>query len=190
MTCIVGSTNGQDVWLGGDSFTGNGSYWLELIEPKVVCREVGADKVLMGASGSGRAAYLLRSMDMPMIDDMDVYRWVSEALVESIRTAFRAAGHLKKLDEVEEVEDLSFLVGVRGRLFGIWGNFTVVESQRYLAVGSGMYAALGALHALWYTASPATTEEELLGALAAAEAHNPYVRAPFHIVSTWKDEQD
>ena len=190
MTCIVGSTNGQDVWLGGDSFNGNGAYWLELIEPKVVCREVGSDKVLMGASGSSRAAHLLRSMDLPMIDDMDVSRWVNKALVEAIRTTFRASGQLKKADEVEEVEDLSFLVGVRGRLFGIWGNFTAVESERYLAVGSGMYVALGALHALWHTASPATPEEELLGALAAAEAHNPYVRAPFHIVSTWKDEPD
>jgi hypothetical protein len=81
-----------------------------------------------------------------------------------------------------EDDDLSMLCIERRKLFVILSARQVMESSKrsgvaYEAAGSGTAHALGSLYS-WHDGRDA-----LLSSLKAAAAHNPFVRAPFKIIS-------
>lgn len=180
MTCIVGLADGKNVWIGGDSLTGNSDYNMTMRNPKVIKREVGELEIIFGGSGTHRGGYLIEKMTFPeFVKGTDVEEYIGIHLVNSIRETYRNNGYLT-LDNNKEEHDCTFLFGIGGRLFGLWSDFGIVESQEgYWAIGSGMYLALGSL----YTTRTMDIKpfERVNMALFAAIAHNPYVCSPIHI---------
>lgn len=183
MTVIVAVKAGGRVVMGGDSFSGTYEYVLEEASPKVFTRTVHDEKgmfrcsALFGVSGDYRGTVLLRNMDLPAWPEgIKPEAYVGIHLVNAMREAFREGGYAQKESE-QESHDLTLLVGLLGRLFSVWQTFDVLESKEYMAVGAGMYVALGALHAT----RGMRPEERVRLALEAAAEHNPMVRPPFHV---------
>lgn len=100
---------------------------------------------------------------------------VAGDFVDAVRACLLAGGYARKENNVESGG--TFLVGFRGRLFRVSGDFQVGEStSRYDAVGCGAAYALGSLAE---TEGHGTTER-VNRALRVAERFSAGVRAPFH----------
>ena len=181
MTVIVGVCDGSSVWMGADSLAGNSAYVLNGKLLKIVRLPVplegGSEAVmLIGSSGDFRPSFLLSQMALPEHEKgIDVLVYVAGKVVDCVRSAYRDNGYLQKESE-REGGNCHILIGYQGRLFSMWDEFQVVETaDPYMAVGSGMYLALGALAAT----ERIKPERRVELALLAAEKHNPYVRRPF-----------
>lgn len=186
MTCIVGLEHDGDVYIGGDS-AGVERYALTVrADVKVFTRDRGPDRWAFGFCGSFRVGQLLRyvlELPVPDLDD-DLERFMVTDFVEALRFTLADGGALYRKAGVEEGE--TFLVGLRGVLFTIEGDFQVGRAvDPYAAIGCGDDPARGAMHALeGYELEP---EAKVLAALAAAERHSAGVRSPFLVVSTKPD---
>lgn len=180
MTCIVGIADGKNVWMGGDSFTGNDDYNMTTKQPKVTKRKIGDMEILMGNTGTHRGGYLVERMIFPELKDgIDIEEYVGTHLVNSIRETYKDSGYLT-VDNNQEKHDCSFLFGIGGRLFGLWSDFGIIESsQGYWSVGSGMYLAIGSLHTT--KGLDIDPRKRIKLAIEAAVEHNPYVSLPIHI---------
>ncbi|HZU03377.1 MAG TPA: hypothetical protein VFA10_27165 [Ktedonobacteraceae bacterium] len=178
MTCIVGLVEHGTILMGGDSAISDDHGQQTIHTGQKVFHVGQTHQLLLGCEGSCRVAQLLRyTLQIPPYDEvMDVEVWLAAAFIEAVRTCLKSGGAAGKEDEREEGG--TFLVGCRGRLFEVQADYSILESVTgYEAVGSGAPIALGALHA---TANlPARLRIEK--ALAAAAAHNAYVRSPFVI---------
>lgn len=189
MTVIIGIADGRAVYMGADSFIGNGDYALQYKHPKIVRRELpGGQPILFGVSGETRPMLLLGAMTLPEHKPgVDALYYVGIELVNAMRTMFGEAGFSTAQDGREHAANTTVLIGYDGRLFAIWHDYTHAETANgYMAVGSGMYVALGALAAT-EGIDPFPRLEKVL---TAAARHNAYVRAPY-VVETigpgWKD---
>jgi hypothetical protein len=103
-----------------------------------------------------------------------VERYINTAFIDSLRQTLKDGGFSNTTNGVESAGE--FLVGYRGRLFRICGDYQVGELLvNFDSVGCGAPYALGALHAT--VGQPAA--ERLSIAMKAAEACSVGVRAPF-----------
>jgi hypothetical protein len=188
MTAIIGVRDGSDVWMGADSFSGNSEYLMSVGRPKITRREVaqvtekdnlpdGVDVMLVGTAGDWRPSFLLSQLKLPPHHrGEDAFVYISSKLADCLRDLHREKGYLQKTAE-REGGNCHVLIGYQGRLFSMWDEFQVVENaEPYMAIGSGMYIALGAL---------ATTEgidplRRLEMVLEITEHHHPYLNRPFH----------
>lgn len=180
MTCIVGLVEHGSVWMGADSLSGDTAQWHVTTErtPKVFQR----GDLLIGFTTSWRMGQLLRwKLTVPAHPDgQDAHEWMATAFVDAVRDCLKAGGFAKKENEVEQGGQ--FLVGYRGRLFCVWGDYHVAEpDEAYASVGCGYDYALGALHATAGNghAPPCRVE----AALSAAAHYSAYVRGPFRVLS-------
>lgn len=183
MTVIVGLVDGRDVWMGADSYSGNG-YALETAHPKIItCRLPDGTPILFGVAGEHRAALLLQRMRLPKRNpEDDAMLYVGVDLVDGMRKVFEAAGFATKQDGQDQASESNMLIAFNGRLFSLWPDYTVVETKHpYQAMGAGMEVALGAL-AVTEGIGP---ELRLKMVLEAAAKHSTYVRGPFHIESIY-----
>jgi ATP-dependent protease HslVU (ClpYQ) peptidase subunit len=174
MTCIVGLVDQGNVWIGGDS-AGVGGYDLMLRADQKVFRN---GDFLMGFTSSFRMGQLLRYKLSPpkLHSDDDIYQYMVAHFAESVRTCLKDGGFTRN-DKGEESGG-TFLVGVKGRLFCVEGDFQVGEPQDpFWAVGCGANFALGVL----YATSGMLPRERVEMALRAAEQYSAGVRGPFHI---------
>jgi len=179
MTVIVGITDGSTVWMGADSFTGN-EYALQTRLSKIIRRQLkDGSPILFGVAGEMRAMLLLGKMNLPERDpETDAIHYVGLELVEAMRVEFAAAGFATTADGRDNASQTQLLIGYDGRLFGLWNDYTLVEpASPYLAMGSGIYTALGAL-AVTEGIEPIRRLEMVLDATA---LHSTYVRRPFTI---------
>ena len=177
MTIIVGICDGRSVWMGGDSFAGNGGYALQTKHPKLFRRTIPGTKapILFGFAGDFRIGYLLRTMPLPESSG-STGAYVAETLVNAMRARFRDAGILEAQNEME-TNEAQLLISCDGRLFSMWEDFMALETGHdYMAVGSAMEVALGSLH----STGGIDPETRLDMALDAAETHNAFVKRPFH----------
>lgn len=179
MTCIVGVVDGRKVWIGGDS-AGCGFNTVVLrADPKVF--RVG--RLVVGYTTSFRMGQLLQhSLRVPTHPKgMDDHRWLVTRLMDSVRRCLKAGGWMKQTNMVEEGGN--FLIGYKGGIFEVDSDGQVaIPAQGYASCGSGQAFALGALHAASELAI--APKEAMMLALAAAAAHNPFVRPPFHVLHT------
>lgn len=180
MTAIVGLVSGGRVYIGGDSSCIGGSTVSPIPTPKVFLR----DGIAFGATGSFRAAHLLRyALDIPgLANGDDVLRWMVCDLVDAVRQCLRDGGAAKIEGGAEA--GCNFLVGVRGRLFFVGGDYGVTESgYGFNACGAGDDYALGAMSALEQRGA-SDPVSNVIDALRIAEMHCVEVRGPFHVVAT------
>lgn len=174
MTCIVGISKGNTVFLGGDSAAtaGDGSQTI-IGEPKVFVK----GKVAFGVCGSPLVMDWIRhSFELPEHP-------VGMASRTYMTTLF-APGLKECLAEAEMVDEkgcveADLLLGYDGTLYNLESNFQLIVSRScYNSVGSGYEPALGSLHG-----SSGDPKKRLLAALKASTDHNATVRPPYVIVS-------
>lgn len=178
MTAIVGLVHDGAVHIGGDS-AGVGDHYTLTVRADAKVFTNGP--YVMGFTTSFRMGQLLRWALKAPEPDGDLEAFMATTFIDAVRDCLREGGWLSKDSEQERGGD--FLVGVRGRLFAVQGDFQVAEAaDGYAAVGSGYQLSLGVLYA---TAKSRMAPQRRLGlALTAAERFNAGVRGPFAYVAT------
>lgn len=176
MTCIVGMAHEGSVIIGADSAGADG--WLN--------RRIRSDRkvftnghLIFGFTSSFRMGQLLQFelTPPPVIEGQAPYEYAVKALVPAIRRTLREGGWIKT--ERGHDEGGLFLVGFRGHLFRIDGDFQVGEStEAYESVGCGDCYAMGAMHA----AHALAPKDRLLAGLEAAAKFSAGVAGPFNFV--------
>lgn len=175
MTCIVGIAQGGRVILGADS-AGVGGYDRTIRRDRKVFKN---GELIFGFTSSFRMGQLLEfNLTPPPINEgQEAYNYAVKSLIPAIRDTLRQGGYMKTTNGQEEGG--VFLVGFRGRLFRIDGDFQVGESVADVeSVGCGEAYALGAMHAL----SGSAPMVRLQAGLDAAATFSAGVAGPFHFV--------
>lgn len=176
MTTIAGVAERGRVLIGADS-AGVTDWSLTIRMDAKVFR---SGPYLVGFTYSYRMGQLLRYVFKPPVPPKcpgRLMRFMAVEFVDALRVSFKAAGWSRMRDGQEEGG--TFLVGVRGRLFRIEGDYQVGESRSgYDAVGCGGDVARGAL----FAARTTKPRARVLLALRAAEQHSCGVRGPFVIL--------
>jgi len=176
MTCIVGLEHEGTVYIGGDS-AGVAEYDICTRSDEKVFFN---DEVLMGFTSSFRMGQLLRyAFTVPeQSNKKEDMAYLVTDFVDAIRLCYREKGFIKK--ENEQEEGGTFLLGYRGHLYVIEGDFQVGKpGEGYAAVGCGANIALGAMYASQSWKDP---ELRIRTALEAAVAHSAGVRPPFTVL--------
>jgi len=175
MTCIVGLIDSNKVYIGGDSAAAANWDMLKTAQPKVF--RLG--ELLIGYTSSFRMGQLLQyELGIPpQAEDQDDYAYLVTALVEQARALFAEKGYL--FTENGREKGGEFLVGYRGKLYVVQGDFSVMAYQdTFAAVGCGAAYAMGALQ----VTGELPPKKRLKLALKVAAHFSNGVSGPFHIL--------
>lgn len=178
MTAVAGLVHRGRVHLGADSAGVSGWHLIVRADEKVFAN----GPYVMGFTDSFRMGQLLRyRLDAPKpATGTDLHRFMATEFVDAVRECLKTGGYATRTNEQEAGG--TFLVGVRGRLFTVYGDYQVAENAAdAAAIGCGRELCLGALHASTGWDSP---RERLRTALTAAERFHAAVRGPFAYAST------
>ena len=189
MTCIVGIVHRGTVYLGADGRIVNGSEALPLAHPKVWPLDGG--RLIIGASGSARAAEILRyTLAVPAcasVVEQDPMAYMVRAFVPAVQRTLRAAGWEPRGDDGGGG---ALIAGFRGHLFGLGSkDHDVVEvagDWDYNGIGY-CDAAMGALYATRHGPLSDDPEARIRIALEAESRHTSFVGPPFTILSGGRD---
>ncbi len=173
MTCIAGIAQDGNVYIGGDSAGVSDWDTTTLSSPKVF--HVG--DFLIGYTSSFRMGQLLQYQLSVKEQDGECDRaYMITVFAEAVREVLKSYGYASIDNNTESGG--AFLVGYRGRLYGMGQNFAVLErADMFDAVGCGKFYALGAL-AVNVSDSP---KDRITEALTVSAHFCAAVRAPFHI---------
>ncbi len=180
MTCIVGLCSNSKTYLGGDAAGADNSGNISSrIEPKVFRR----DDYILGYTSSFRMGGILEFIvppPAPKPENISLREHLIVSWISQLRKAFKEEGYLT-INNNEESGG-TFLIGYHGELCIIQSDLQVGSTiDRYSAVGSGMYFALGSLHTTAKIGKINARRRVVLALHAAAE-HNAFVRPPFTIL--------
>lgn len=186
MTCIVGITNGKNVFIGGDSFSGNTS--TKDIDSQNKVFKIG--NVVLGSSGSWREKQIIKHSNFPQPNKKeDTEKYIVKKLIPFFRKTLKADGRVKTSGGYDEIE-ASWLIGVNKRLFQIQSDFSFTENKNgYDAIGAGYQYALGSLYereGLIGKFNKMCGEDTCISvesALESATCFSPYVCPPYIILS-------
>lgn len=176
MTCIVGLVQDGKVYIGGDSAGIRSNYDLTVRGDRKVFRN---GEFVMGFTSSFRMGQILAfAMTPPKPHEGDdLFGFMVRDFVGAARQAMRDGGFARNTNGEETGGE--FLVGYRGRLFLIGGDFQVAENvQPYSACGCGAQIALGSIFSTPHITDP---QARVIEALQAAETFSAGVRSPFHV---------
>jgi ATP-dependent protease HslVU (ClpYQ) peptidase subunit len=179
VTCIVGIKSQGRVWIGGDSAAMSGLELTVRADEKVFIN----GPFVMGFSASYRMGQLLRySFSPPQHpEECSTEKFMVTTFVDAVRDCLKQSGWATK-EHGREDSGGAFMVGYRGELFSVYGDFQVERvAIDFNALGCGAQVALGSLDALTRrtTLSP---EEVLEDALRTAQRWSGGVREPFIIL--------
>jgi hypothetical protein len=176
---IAGLVCQGKVWLGADSAGVSGSDLTIRKDPKIFRK----DGMLFGFTSSFRMGQLLQyKLEIPKIPmrdhEISLEHYMTTTFVDAVRQCLKDGGYAKTDNGVETGG--WFLVGTRGRLFCVMGDFQVGENlASYNAIGCGDDLALGSLDTT--QGLDMHPRERILRALKAAENWCTGVRSPFLI---------
>jgi ATP-dependent protease HslVU (ClpYQ) peptidase subunit len=179
MTCIVGIVQNGKVYIGGDS-AGVAGYSITVRADEKVFKK---GEFIMGFTTSFRMGQLLRyKLIIPFHKPgVDTYEYMVTEFVEAVRQCLKDGGYSRN-NSGEELGG-TFLVGYKGELFTIDGDYQVGKSLLgYDAIGCGEDIAKGSMFTSCRLAD-VSPDEILLDALKAAEQFSTGVRGPFTAVS-------
>jgi ATP-dependent protease HslVU (ClpYQ) peptidase subunit len=177
MTAIVGLVQSGTVYIGGDSAGVEGLNLTVRADTKVFRKK----RYVFGFTTSFRMGQLIRySLTVPKPNgDLDAF--MSTTFVDAVRECLKTGGWASKENEREEGG--TFLVGVQGQLFTVYGDYQVARAaDDFAAVGCGDQIALGALFGT--AGADLSPRRRVLKALAAAERFSAGVRGPFICLKT------
>ena len=180
MTCIVGFTNGKNVYLGADSQGTAGLNYVIRADEKVFSN--GA--FIFGFTGSFRMGQLLRyKLEIPeqKQSEEDDFRFLVTEFIDAVKSCMKDNDLARIEDHVMSGEG-AFLIGYRGNLYSVEADFQVGKSVKpFDAVGCGRDFALGHMYASHdLNISPI---QKIKQSLLAAQAFSAGVREPFVIVN-------
>lgn len=137
MTCIVGISDGKNVYMGGERSASDDSLILSTSRPKVGVR----GDWIYGFAGSYGTGQLIEFINLPkVLKANDPYELLRLSIVEELKRLYESSGR----DHEDNSTD--WLIGCKGRLFelssGDWGVVEIDET----AIGSGTSIALGSLY--------------------------------------------
>lgn len=183
MTVIVGLVaEDGTVIIGGDSLA---SYGTEYVQRRADKKVFAIGDYVFGFCQSFRMGQLLESTFTPPLpgEGEDLSTFMRTRFVEAVKSAFRAGGYGHQSDGDSHSHHSSFMVGFRGRLFSVEGDYQVAESlDPFDAIGAGTRVAMGALFATnGLGLEPAA---RVMLALGAAAEYTPTVGGPFSIGKT------
>lgn len=182
MTCIVGLVDKETgkVWMGADSLATGDNGGTSITSYKKLFR---VGNFLIGCAGSPtpgqRMRYMLKlpEYENTLEDEQEnISCYIVTKLVDAIKECVDAA-------KLKDDDKGYFLVGFKGRLFGIYPDDYQVDEDvcGYNAIGSSAHIALGSL---WTSASMGIAAEDRVRlALRASAELNAFVRGPFIIES-------
>lgn len=178
MTCIIGMEHKGKVWMGGDSAGTAGNMNQRIRADKKVF--VKGD-FIVGFCGSFRMGDLLKHTlsipDPKGVTDPDAF--MVNQFVDALRDCLETENKKGGLNGNEKLTP-SILVGFRGRLYNIEGDYQCGRPEDgFDSVGSGSSVAVGAMHGLKSITSP---RKRIEAALEAAARNDAAVRPPFHIL--------
>ncbi len=191
MTCIVGGvTEDGHVILGSDSASSNRHTIHHALNPKLFkLHPAGSAEpvsLILGFTSSWRMGQVLQHQLAPPSFYGDPWTWVVSNLVPKIRRVLKDGGFATIKDN-QEIGG-TFLLGVKGRLFTVQDDFSVIEEEGgFDGVGSGGDHAQAAMYAARH-ATELTTEETLKIGLETAAYYVTTVAGPMHFIST--EEED
>lgn len=179
MTCIAAyiDTDGT-IYMGADSAGVSGYSIAKRKDPKVFIN----GPMVIGFTSSFRMGQLLQyKLNIPEHpSNMDTMRYMVTVFVDAVRECLKEGGYASVSNNQEEGG--TFLVGYKGRLFCIEGDFQVGESvHNFDAVGCGRDLALGSLYTTYYM-DDLTPYDKVIHALNAAEQFSGGVSRPFNIL--------
>jgi len=172
MTAIVGLINKGDIYLGGDSSSADAdTYHVHRIaNPKVFKKR----DFVIGYTSSFRMGQILQHcFEPPNNSRSNPMQYMVADFIPCLRKCFN--------EQWKEDAGGTFLIGYKGKLFSIYDDFQVNESQDgYAAIGCGSELSLGSL----YTTNKMNLKPRarVKTALEAAEQFSGYVVSPFNIV--------
>ena len=172
MTCIVGISHDDVVYIGGDRGVSDDSSILSMLQPKVYVR----DEWIYGYAGSLGNGQLFDFIDLPPIKKAeDVYRVLRMDVVENYKSILDTHGSSKDDDATD------FIIGCKGRLFEFNTDDWGVSEVKEVAIGSGGNFALGSLHTTsqFEVATPYYRIEQ---ALNASVFYSPTCQGPIDIL--------
>lgn len=170
MTCIVGITDGNHVYMGADRSASDGDSIVSMSRPKIHVRE----NWIFGYAGNIGKGQLLEMIPLPIVkNNEDPYFILRLEVVEELKKAIDAFSD-------NDSDDAEWLIGCNGRLFEIstegWGVIEISESS----IGSGSPYAFGSLHS---TSSVYTDiKQRVYCAVEAAITYSPTCQAPIDIL--------
>lgn len=177
MTCIVGIESKGTVYLGGDSAATNSSLDRTIIkDPKVFVR----GEIAFGVCGLPKVMdALAHVVKLPtQVGDKDRAFLVGE-LIPAMREGLQKLDCTHTTAEEGTYFEGAMLVGYRGKLYELQGNFQLIHSSTgWAAVGSGEALAKGSFRTTEHIKDP---EKRLLAVLEAS-CDNAGVAPPFTIV--------
>lgn len=184
MTIGLAETDGSELIFAADSAGTDGDEIHTIDTSKVFAR----DGYLFAYSGSYRIGQILRHcVELPEVPVAgDVERFLVREVGPAVRSAVEAEGAAAPGQKVLG-EKTSILIGVRGQIWCMLPDLTVIPEGPFGAIGSGRLRAYAALHALRAAGfGPARHRIEL--ALEATAAYTSSVRPPWQFVSSAGEE--
>lgn len=179
MTAIVALKDDKSkcIYLGADSLASNGMQSSRIADPKIFKN----GEFIIAYAGSFRSgqvlAYKFKPPPIPKQKNK-LFSYMVNEFVEQLRETLSKTGRIRKEMEQENAWPLEFLVAIRGRLFAVQEDFSVLEPMDgYAAAGSGESFCMGSL----YSTKGMPPDKRIKLALEAAAHHDPNVSAPFVI---------
>jgi ATP-dependent protease HslVU (ClpYQ) peptidase subunit len=145
VTCIAGIVHRGRVYMGGDSASTCGDTIQCDLMPKVFRR----GEFVIGTAGDARLGDLMRAAFVPpRVPTRNIDGFMATKFVKAVQKCFAVYDYPKSTENEGESYSGCMLVGVRGRLYMIDGNFSVSSSMDgFDSIGTGAMVALGAFHA-------------------------------------------
>jgi len=181
MTCVVGIALNGKIYMGADSCSSDVSEKYGRKDAKVF----ESHDMLLGYSGSWRFGNLFRfKFDPPaQRSDKEDFEFLVTDWVDALRTVCKSEGYTK-IEDNEESFDGSALIGYKGKLYVLEGDWNIGEpNMDYAAIGSGSAVALGALYASVKASKSMTPKARIEAALEAASEYAVGVAPPFVFLS-------
>jgi len=170
VTCIVGITNGKNVYIGGDRGASDEESIVSLTKPKVYVR----GDWIFAYSGSLGTGQLMQCITMPEVEELDPFIVLRMDIVQELKSAIESFG-TGDSDHTAE-----FLIGCKGRLFELSTADWSVAEVNETALGSGGAFAMGSLHTTYSYNIP--IEERIELALDSAITYSPTCQGPMDIL--------
>ncbi len=181
MTCIIGYTHKDKVYIAGDS-AGIAGYSIQIRKDPKVFKN---GNFIMGFTTSFRMGQLLMSAKFKVAkqkkNETD-YHYMITTFIDAVIKTFTKGGYIKK--ENNAVEGGTFLVGYQGKLYEVNSDFQVGEvEENFNSVGCGHDIAKGAMYVLDKN-KDLKPEEKLQLALETVSRFSAGVAPPFNVVSS------
>jgi ATP-dependent HslUV protease, peptidase subunit HslV len=146
MTCIIGIIDKENIFMGCDSRLSGGTNFVYNTNRSKLFK---VKDFIIGIAGNVRYLNIIENNLYPRHHDYDLIsmKYMCNEFTEDVRKCLEDNKYSKELDKISSVPDNNtMLIGYRNKLYGMTGDYAIVEYPDFYAIGSGSDFALGSLH--------------------------------------------